>query len=161
MKHLQPLIENHDKILFTCLNDKIDHDLASAEAVENGVKNDFYEVLFPTPSKFEKSQVSVPTTRGTTTTVAKTEKTMTEKVEETEEEDETTTNIPTTTIKKTTVHKTTVKTKDSTEEPSFSEMYEVAEEFTDKRTWSNVIAFYIGGTTMVILIILKIRRKFR
>merc|ERR1712242_289126 len=135
------------------------------EAVENGVKTDFYEVLFPIPSKLEKSQAVVPTTRGTTTTVTKTEKTVMEKVDEIKEEGiddtETTTSIPPTTVKQATTQKTTVKTKTLTQEPSFNDMYELAEEFTDKRTWSNIIAFYIGGTTMVILILLKIRRKFR
>ena len=46
-------MQQNQKFLFSVLNDGIDHSAKNARLVENDLKVNFYEKLFPTVSKFE------------------------------------------------------------------------------------------------------------
>merc|ERR1711935_54747 len=140
-KKLLPLIENHEKILFTCLNDKIDHSQKTAAAAEEDVKVNFYDVLFPTPSKFEWISTK-------SSTVGKT-KVDDEKVEETS-------TGATAAINETKAAKPII----------YEAKNHAVDEFiiqtdTSSANWSRTVAFYAGGTTLTVVSMLKLRRKFR
>ena len=63
MKKLNYIISNQNKIKFMCLNDNIEHSEPCAVAAKNEIINQFYEVLFTKPSKFEKenfTELTVP-----------------------------------------------------------------------------------------------------
>ena len=153
-KKLLPLIENHDRILFTCLNDKIDHSQKSAAVAEEDVRVNFYDVLFPTPSKFEwiyssSSTKKKSTTMGTTTTVTET------KIDD--EKTEETTGVATTINDETKAPKPIIHETDNYQVVVDAEF----KSNTKPTNWSNTLAFYAGGTTLLVVSTLKLRRKFR
>ena len=143
--------------LFTCLNDKIDHSLKSAEIVENDVKVNFYEKIFPKISKFEIEH------EASEEPSAAIELTSTEKtVEATTEEAATfeTTSEPTYDQEPEIVIK-----KDQYDLEMQSDKYEdsiididVIDYSCQSANWYNVIAMYLCGTTVFILLLLKLKR---
>ena len=50
---LKPLLDPNQTFIFTCLNDQMDHSHENAMYVEEDLKINFYEKLFPAMSKFE------------------------------------------------------------------------------------------------------------
>ena len=145
---------------FACLNDKIDHSLASAEIVENDVKVNFYEKLFPNMSKFEIGyNGEEPSTSIRTTTTE-------ESVEATTQVEETLTYE--TTSKATEVTEGNKKEteivvkKNEYKTDIHSDQYEnsvIVDDYSCQiRNWYSVIAMYLCGTTVFILLLLKLKR---
>ena len=59
-ERLKYIIENQDTIKFICLNDDLDHKNETTSLIIDEIKTDFYEVLFPLCSRFEKCITQLP-----------------------------------------------------------------------------------------------------
>ena len=59
-ERLRYITENQHTIKFICLNDDLDHKNETTSLIINEIKTDFYEVLFPFCSTFEKCLTQLP-----------------------------------------------------------------------------------------------------
>ena len=58
MRKLNYIISNQNTIKFACLNDNIEHSSPCAAEAKQEIVNQFYEVLFKNPSKFERENIT-------------------------------------------------------------------------------------------------------
>lgn len=150
-KELEPLLRPDQDFLFTCLNDRIDHSLASAEIVENDVKTNFYEKVFPKVSKFE-NEYEEPS--ASTTTTDRTVEATTEVVEDTLTTESTSTSKPAKSYEETEI----VIKKDNYEQDNLGSSVIIDDYSCQYGNWYSVMAMYLCGTTVIILLLLKLKR---